>query len=287
MDIYHATWNHGIPIFYKRRTVLTICDIIPIALNGIYNKTLKEKINFLLYRASLYSSLKMANQIITISHSSKNDIVKYCSATQNKITSIYLGCDADPSLNINNEILTTHGIGDRFIVYFGGFEKRKNVESLIEAFQKLIKFMPESSLYLLVKKNAYYNQYLSKYKHPKIIFTDYLRDSDLHFLVSKAIMSVYPSLYEGFGLPIIESMKLGVPVITSKNSSLAEIAEKRAHLIDYSNKEKIKDAIMTLLNNAELCAKLRRNGIEYAKKFNWTDTIQKTMEVYRKILLLK
>lgn len=284
VDIYHAAWNHGIPFFYKGKTVLTVYDIIPIVLKKMYNNTLKEKINFLLYKASLYSSIAKTNHIITISDSSKKDISKYFPMAQYKITSIYLGCDASRAKDIDDSILTTIGIGKRFIVYFGGFEKRKNVESLIEAFIEVNKIHTDAQLVLIGKKNPYYRKYLSKYKHPNIIFTDYLNNNDLYCVAGKAVLSVYPSIYEGFGLPVIEAMKLGVPAITSKNSSLAEIAGGCAFLIDHPTKEQIKDAIIKLLNNLNLRANLKQKGMERAKKFNWADTIEQTISIYNKTL---
>lgn len=245
-----------------------------------------------LFSRQLEFSKNHCQGIISISRSTKNDLYKYYPAFRNKkVKIIYPG--ADEGLNkktddtFYNEIIQLLKINhqslskNKYLIYFGTFEPRKNIVYLVKSFVDLQneKAIPSDFKLLLVggegwgnvkcKIRNYVNEEFPLISKRNVIVLDYIADRFLYSLVKNAYATVYPSLYEGFGLPVLESMKLGTPVISSDNSSIPEVGGNAILYSKVNDYTDLKDKIKTLINNQGLAKILSRRGLEQSKKFNW------------------
>jgi glycosyltransferase involved in cell wall biosynthesis len=173
-----------------------------------------------------------------------------------------------------------------FILFVGSLEPRKNVRTLIKAYAEYLKVNPDQYTLVITGGRGWLNDdiyalvaELGLERHVR--FLGYIQESDLRCLYSVAKVFVYPSLYEGFGLPPLEAMACGAPVITSHTSSLPEVVGDAAILIDPDNVEELFHAIRTVLLDDDLRLRMRKNSLERAKLFSWTRTAQQTLAVYR------
>lgn len=238
--------------------------------------------------------LKKFDKIITVSDNTKMDIVKNFGINENKINSIYLGVnnlssdfnDLEKNKNIKEEIREI--VKTPYLLNINTIEPRKNIEGIISAFSELKKDGKLNNFNLVIAGGGGWN---SSYIYEMIESTcfknnikvlDYINEDEKEFLYKNAKIFLFPSFYEGFGLPIIEAQKHGIPVITSNNSSLSEISNCNTILINPYNINDIKFAIENLLNDEKLYEKYKKMGIENAKKFTWENCAIKTLEVFNK-----
>lgn len=210
--------------------------------------------------------------IIADSKSTKNDLMEIYHLKSDQIDVVYPGINSIYSPQKNTEIervKTKYNLPDRFILSVGTQEPRKNLARLVEASHLL-----DIPLVLTGKVG-----WGDKLTTPGVISTGYIPDSDLPALYSGAAVFAYPSLYEGFGFPILEAMACGTPVVTSNVSSLPEIAGKAAVLVDPTDVQSIANGISQALTSS---TKLIELGLSQAKQFTWENTAKQTMEVYEK-----
>lgn len=282
IELYHATQNYGIPKI-KMPTILTLYDIIPLVLQGYYTATFSSRVERVLYRYFIWQSIRRSSAVITISEASKNDIVRIFPDALHKIISIPLAADKAPDVK-KLPVLPEIQINP-YLLYFGGFEQRKNVELLLASFSSIATRFPETRLILVGKKNQYYHDHLQGYNEtPGVFFTGYLDRPTLDSLIAHATMAIYPSRYEGFGLPILEAMRFGTPVVTSNVSSLPEIAHDAAELIDPDSQQQLTGAILKLLANASYRKELGLRGKRRASEYTWEKTFNATFTIYQKLL---
>ncbi len=283
VDLYHATWNFGIPMGYSHPCVVTVHDVIPLVLPTLYRpSTVRGWIDAAAYRFFLRQSLSTANAVVAVSRTSADDLATFYPFCRAKTRVSYEGCDVnDPSLLHHAEITLRKrfGITGTYLVYFGGFERRKDVEALLRIFPE-IRDRYHIQLVLIGHKNAYFTEQLAMLIGHGMIVTGYLDTPSLQALVRGAAMLVYPSLYEGFGLPVLEAMQLGTPVVTGKHSSLQEIAGDAALLVETKDPEALRSAIVRLLDDEALRLGYRQRGHERAKEFSWKRMVDEHEEVY-------
>lgn len=245
-----------------------------------------------LFSRQLEFSKNQCEGIISISKSTKKDLYKYYPAFRNKkVKIIYPGADEGLNKKIDNtsynEIVQLLKINhqsllkNKYLIYFGTFEPRKNIIYLVKGFVDLQKekTIPSDFKLLLVggegwgnvkcKIRNYVNEEFPLISKRNIIILDYIADKYLYSLVKNAYATVYPSLYEGFGLPVLESMKLGTPVISSDNSSIPEVGGNAILYSKINDYADLKEKIKTLINDQGLADKLSQRGLEQSKKFNW------------------
>jgi glycosyltransferase involved in cell wall biosynthesis len=231
-------------------------------------------------------ALRKADKIITISNNTKNDIIKTIGIAPQKIKTIYLGVDTAP---LNNNALDHYNIHFPYILFVGMLEPRKNVIGLIQAYAAL-KNKKNHKLVIIGKKGWMYEQIFHVVKklhiEEEVLFFGYVPDYYLPQLYQAASCFVYPSFYEGFGIPVLEAMAYGCPVITSKNSSMEEIAKGVALLVDPFNKKAIMNAINFILTHKEKRVKMRNKGFNHVKKFRWETMAEETKELYDSVCLL-
>lgn len=247
----------------------------------------------LLFKALFPRSLEQADHIITDSHNTKNDLVRYFQVPASKITAIHLG--ADPSFApVTQEgaapVLSGYGISfGRYLLCVGTLEPRKNLVRLLLAYDQFRASHPSELQLVLVGADGWLNQELystierSSWKSD-IKILGYVPKTQLPALYSGAVAFIYPSVYEGFGLPPLEAMACGAAVITSNCSSLPEVVGDAALAVDPIKIDDIAGAISKLAGDGALRETLKRRGLARAKVFDWLTTAHETLRVYEKVL---
>jgi len=290
IDLFHGLDHIGIPFIYKSKTckyVVTIHDLITLIYPDKF--TLKHR---LIQNTLLPKVLRKADRIIANSNSTKNDIIRLYPEYESKIKVIYEGIDSKFFQRDSKEIertLKKYNIDYKYFLFLGTIEPRKNIINVIEAFIKLKQEgNVEQKLVITGRKGWLYKEILEKMQKAPffqdIVFTDFINDEDLPFLYSGADIFLYPSLYEGFGLPVLEAMACGVPVITSNISSLPEVAGDAALLVNPMNVEEIARAVETLKRDRKLREKMRKKALERAKLFSWEKAAKETLKIYEKTI---
>ena len=245
---------------------------------------LKFKENLLVRRA-----IKNSTKIIAVSRHTKEDIIKLFGVNETKIKVI--GEAAQSRFRLIDErekiikILAENNIPDKFILYVGTLEPRKNLIRLVKSYKEIIDAgFNKYKLVLVGKRGWYYDEIFKKVKElnleNEVLFTGYLADGIIPYLYNAATCFVYPSFYEGFGLPVVEAMACGCPVITSNISSLPEIAGNAAILINPYKKAELVEAFKKILIDNKLRSKMSARGLVQAKKFSWGKTAKEIIDLY-------
>lgn len=281
---------HYAPRFCPAPSVITIHDLSYVKFPDLFlKKDLKQLEDWTRY------SVKHAAHIITPSRSAKDDVVSHYKYPADKITVIQHGYDSDRfHENLDpaktKQVLQSYGISSDYILYLGTLQPRKNVERLIDAFATLIANPePQTPNLLLViagKKGWLFESIFKKVQslrlEDKIILTDYVKDEEVPYLYNGAKLYVLPSLYEGFGMPLIEAMACGTPVAGSNVSSIPEVIGPGLLFNPESAKE-IADAIMKVLSmSQDDQQKIQYASIDHAKQFTWQKTAMETLHVLKK-----
>ena len=287
MDIFFGPNYRGI-FKESMRTVITIHDMVhkyfPETIGGENLKYLTNK---------LPNIAKKAHCVITDSESTKNDIIKLLNVPEEKVKVIYLGVDGVFKPLIDTKALASvkkrYGLPEKFILFLGTIEPRKNIQGLMKAYAKLCEETSFNHDLVLAgdiqwKSGGLKNLIKDLRFVDRVRFIGYVDETDLANLYNLADIFVYPSFYEGFGLPIIEAMACGVPVVTSNTSSLPEIAGNAAVLIDPHSIDDLAQGIKRVLSDNELRQNLIRSGLERAKLFTWEKCAREIMKVFKELL---
>jgi glycosyltransferase involved in cell wall biosynthesis len=249
-------------------------------------------------RMTVRRSARNAAQIIALSEHARMDLINTYDLLPEKVNVVPLAAPAAfAPVRDDNElqrVRQTYGIDGDYILSVGSIQPRKNLRRLIEAYSVLRHAQPECKLpqLVLVGKNAWlYDETLRALKDTdvgaSILLTGYVPESDLPALYSGALCFIYPSYYEGFGLPPLEAMKCGAPVIVGNRTSLPEVVGDAALMIDPFDVNAIAGAIQKMITDSEFRSELRVKGLERAKEFDWKETARQTLAVYRKAFELK
>lgn len=287
-DVFFST-AHYAPRFSKVPYIVTIHDLSYLHFPELFKKNdLYQLTNWSKY------SIKNAAHIIAVSQNTKEDIVKNYNISPSKITVTYEGYGntrfKPQSKATIEKTKKKYRIEDDYLIFIGTLQPRKNLERLIEAFGKLILNSQLSTLNLVIvgKKGWMYDQIFEKVKslnlEKEIIFTDYVPDAELPALISGAKVYILPSLWEGFGIPVIEAQACGIPVIVSKTSSLPEIVGDSGLLIDPESIGSIADGVKKVLTENQTYSNLVKKGFENIKRFSWEKCAQETLQVLEKVV---
>jgi glycosyltransferase involved in cell wall biosynthesis len=286
-DLFH--WTNFLTCSQKRgKKVLTVHDV-SFFLFPEYHP-LKRRLTF---KALFPRSLEQADQIITDSDSTKRDLVEHFHVPADKITTVYLGVDptfAPASEAQATPIMAKHGVRfGAYLLYIGTVEPRKNLPRLIQAYNLFRANGSQSLPLVLVGASGWLNQDLFREidKSPwkdNIKILGYVAKTDLPALYSGAAAFVYPSIYEGFGLPPLEAMACGAPVITTDNSSLPEVVGDAAILVDAYDVDAIARAMLQVASDLTMRESLKQRGLARAKFFTWQRTAEQTLAVYERAL---
>ena len=292
IELYHLPQNGvGLPMDKKCPFIITLHDVIPLKKpDTVSDRYLK------VFNEDLPKLIPLCDGIITVSNHSKNDINKAFNYPKEKIFVTYLAAENiykpfNKSL-CKSLISEKYSLEDDFILYIGGFSPRKNILSLIEAYSMLPpKVIETTSLVIAGNKGISFEKYKKRTVELKIenkvIFPGFIPLEDLPIFYNAAKVFVYPSFYEGFGLPPIEAMACGTPVIASNVTSIPEICENSCLLINPYDVFELKSAMVNILSDNNLCDDLIKKGFEKASSFNWSRTAINTIDAYKKVLELK
>lgn len=290
VEVFHGP-AFMIPLFKGRlKAVATIHDIV----SFIMPDTIPLK--YALYMKFLIKQVvRTADRIITVSESTKRDLMEWLHVPESKIQVVLQAVSEQfhPPSNGSaveaDRIKKKFGIRGDYMLFVGNLEPRKNLIRLMEAFDMARDRLGGSyQLVICGKEGWLYRDILRTFdrlnRNGDIVLTHYVTETELLRLYQYSRMFVFPTLYEGFGLPVLEAMACGTPVLTSSVSSLPEIAGDAALLTDPYSVEQISDAIVRLALDEELRGTLREKGIARAKMFSWTTTAQQTLDVYRSVI---
>ena len=284
-DVHHET--NFIPLKSKGKTIITIHDMASKTFPETLQKSTLRDVN-----KNLPIAASNATKIIAISNKTKEDIMKYLHVSESKIKVIYMGCDKSfrkiKSAKKVEQIRSRYHLPRSFILYVGTIEPRKNLNLLVQGYAKLPYVVRKDHKLVLVGQQGWISQHFFREIHKldignDIIFTGYIPDEDLPFIYNIADIFVYPSLYEGFGLPALEAMACGVPVIAANSSSLPEVVGDAGILIDPYNAEELADAIEKIYKNPDLHQEMSDKGLKQARKFSWEKCAKETLSVYEEV----
>ena len=286
-DVFHAP-HYVLPAAVGCRSVVTIHDCIHL----MFPQYLPNKAAYAYARASMWAAVKRSNCILTVSEASKRDILHFFNVAPEKIVVVYNAIDEHfwltPPEEEVSRVRERYQLDHQFILYVGNIKPHKNLGRLIEAFAGLRRTGFEDLKLLIIgdeiSKLPSLRRAVHGHKlHKHVRFLGYLSEGPLRALYRLASLFVFPSLYEGFGLPPLEAMASGTPVVTSNQSSLPEVTGDAAVLVDPYDVASIEDGMRRVLTDPALAADLRRRGPERAREFSWVRSVEKTRAVYGQV----
>ena len=278
--------HYVLPPLAVCRSVVTIHDCIHLR----FPQYLPNRAALTYARAQMGSAARRSHRILTVSEASKRDILHYFPVHPEKITVIYNAIDerfaVPPPEEDVQRVAERYQLGGKFVLYVGNVKPHKNLERLIDAFHlmrqspgledvKLVLIGDEISRYAVLRRAVHrYNL------HKFVRFLGFLTDETLAIVYRLAGVFVFPSLYEGFGLPPLEAMASGTPVVTSNVSSLPEVTGDAALLVDPTSAEAIGDAMRRVLTDSTLAADLSARGLRRAREFSWEQAAARIRDIY-------
>ena len=287
IDIYHGI-DQTLPPLKRIRSIITVHDIgfkvhpewfpvtgAPFAWHNTFERALRQ-----------------SDRVIAISRHTRDEILSYYSFKPEKVRVVYYGGTGKEfqpieDTNVLDSFRNQYHLKGRFILSVAPTAPHKNMVRLVQAFGLIAKELPEINLVLAGGPGKDHPAILAMAKKmgvaEKMIFLPVLPNSELVFLYNLAEIFVFPSLYEGFGLPVLEAMSCGCPVVASRATSLPEVAGDAALLVDPYQPEDIASAMKKLLEGRDLQAELRARGLEQARRFSWEKTAGETLAIYREL----
>jgi len=298
LDLAHVPYFAS-PLFPTVPTVVTVHDLIPLILPAYRGSLLVR-----LYTRLVAASARKAEAIITVSQASKRDIVRYLHIPPERIHVTYEAAgeefqpvedEACPEPSRRAQLAAIrqkYALPERYLLYLGGFDQRKNLSALLRAFALLVNKQRQARLVIAGKLPE---RDSSLFPDPRrlveelgleerVIFTGWVAEEDKPSLLTGATAFVFPSLYEGFGLPTLEAMACGTPVIASNSSSLPEVVGEGGILVEPTDVEALAEAMEVLLVDDALRDELRQRALAQAAKFSWEQTALETLAVYQKVI---
>jgi len=296
-DLVHFTqFNH--PVFYKGAFAVTVHDLTMLGHLHRQNPIKRIAFNKVMKAAAINSA-----KIITVSETSKNDILDYYDIPKDKIVVTYLGTDSKYNISVRgqqskiDQFMKKYDIGDQYILYTGMWKRHKNLLRALEAFEKAaqkgevanrkIQFVMAGKMDKkepeVIQKIENINKSLGR---KAVVTTGFVLEEELPLAYAGALAYIIPSLSEGFGLPPLEAMACGTPVISSKESCMPEILGDVPLYFDPYDIDDMAKAMEKIITDKELRQKMIPKGLEQVRRYSWDDTAQKTLEVYKEVLKL-
>jgi glycosyltransferase involved in cell wall biosynthesis len=285
IDLFHAT-NLVMPPLRKAKGILTLYDLTFMLLPSYHVKGMHSFVE------EVKRSAGRADGLIAISEHTKRDVMEFLNIPEERIRVTLLA--ADEQFRVIKEpdaiqsVVSRYGIDREYILYTGTLEPRKNIVTLVQAFHDLKRDsgIPHR-LVLAGKKGWLFDDIFSAVEKldlvDDVIFTGYVPDGDLPYLYNGASLFAYPSRYEGFGLPPLEAMACGCPVVTSNTSSLPEVVGDAGIMVDPEHSDDLADAMQKVLSDSSLRDSLRSKGLARAATFSWNRCARETLEIYHQV----
>lgn len=287
-DITHF-FNYIVPPCVKGRSVVTVHDMVYKA----FPETVRARTKYML-DTGLKKSMKRADIIVTDSEFSKSEIIKYFPQYQDKIRVVPCGVDLNRFYPCDDKdkiekVKRNFETGNEYFLYLGTIEPRKNIERLIEAYAEFVKNTENPpNLVLAGGKGWLYDDICSKAEklgiQKRVIFTKYIPSEDINALMCGAVAFVFPSIYEGFGMPPLEAMACGVPVVVSDEASLPEVTGDCAVKVNAYSVKSIAEGLDRIYRDENMRQKLKIEGIERSRKFTWDKSAEILYKVYRELV---
>jgi len=282
-DIVHLP-NHNFAryaLFAKNPYIVTVHDLIRFCFD-FDKETITERI---LLKLDV-RGIKRATHIIAVSKHTKSDLIEYFKIPDDRISVVYNGIDHSIFTSCKTKVLD-----NPYILYVGSERSRKNLDRLVEAFSILRREFPELRLVKIGMSGRCeeYRRHIMRKLNSQgmtqdVIFIDHASELDLARYYSSALLLAYPSLYEGFGLPPLEAMACGCPVVTSNTSSLPEVVGEAGIMVNPYDTISLAQAMRQVLTNSKLRDEMVRRGLEQSEKFSWERAAEQTQEVYDEVL---
>ncbi len=290
---YFDPFSLTVPIDNSRKTIITVLDLTPIVFPNAFPAGIKGNLKWQLQKLAL----KKVAGILTLSNASKNDIIRFVGIPEEKIRVVYLAA-GEKFMKVNNQdqklkiIKEKYNLPDKFALYVGDVTWNKNLPRLVEA-------ATAAKIPLVMVGKALVNE---KYDKGNLWNSDIIKvqsfakenkfikrigfvvSEDLNYLYNLATVFVMPSLYEGFGLPILEAMQCGCPVITAKEGSIPEVAGTASYFVDAYSKDSIAKGLEEVFSSQKLQEELSGKGLKQTEKFSWEKTASETLLFYKSIL---
>ena len=285
ISIVHSL-HYSFPLLHPgAKQVVTFHDMTSFTMREVH-----VPLKALYYRFFIRAAIRLADKLIFVSHSAQQDCAAMFHLRKQTGTVIHLG-KADtftPSLASRAAVRHKYNLPPIFLLYIGTIEPRKNLVRLVSAFASISNLQKDCVLVIAGMKGWMYEDLFKKVRdlniESRVIFTGFVSEEDKLDLIQAATVFVYPSLYEGFGIPVLEAMACGIPTITSNISSLPEIAGNAALLVDPTREDEIAAALNRLLSSPDLRRDLSKKSILQAALFTWDKTATLTMNTYRSLV---
>jgi glycosyltransferase involved in cell wall biosynthesis len=280
---------HVLPLIHPRRSVATVHD-----LGFIYYPEAHRGADRRYLAWSTAWNVRRSTAVLADSRATRADLVKAYGVAESKVHVVYLGRDDSlvpvrDSLTLER-VRVRYGIGQRYLLCVGTLQPRKNLGRVVEGFARLASApgMCDVQLVLAGKRGWLYEDLVAQTGREglegRVLFPGYVDDADLPALYGSALGYIFPSLYEGFGLPVLEAQACGAPVMTSNNSSLPEVAGDAALLVDPNDVDAIAEAMLRLATDETLRAELIERGFQNVKRFSWEKCARETLDVLESVV---
>lgn len=288
IDLYHAT-HYVLPAWVPGHAVVTIHDIIHL----LYPQFLPSPLAFLYAQRMIRRGLERGDAIITVSESSRTDLIEYFEISGRKIRVIYQGVAdrfrREQSREEQDQVLEQLGVERPYLLFVGNPKPHKNLANIVRAYARALRVAEFDADLVAIGERGRGDFKIQQLAQQlgigeRVRLLGHVADETLPTLYQAASLFVFPALHEGFGLPVVEAMAAGAPVITSNNSALKEIAEGYAELVDPLDVEALSQAIATCMTDSEHRQNLSRLGRRRAEEFRWDRTARQTLQVYREVL---
>ncbi|EKE10871.1 MAG: glycosyl transferase, group 1 [uncultured bacterium] len=288
LDIVHFP-HFNVPVLYWKKFIVTIHDLTLIHFPTMKNSTLNPIfywLKFFVYKLVIRLAISRSLSIIAISNFTKKDIIdNYGKFLEKKIRVTYEACEDFRmcSAGESNDILQKYGIIKPYLIYVGNAYPHKNLDRLVLSFAGVLREKKDIQL-VFVGKNDYFYENLRKLvekeKVGNIFFLSDVCDYELDILFHNSVSNVFPSLYEGFGLPPLEAMSKGVPVISSDHPCMREILGDSAYFFDGKDISSIEKAMRRIIEDEDLRRSLIEKGYRQIKKYSWKKMAQESLQIY-------
>ncbi len=288
LDLFHEP-HYVLPPLTLTKSLVTIHDCIHL----MFPQYLPNRLAYVYARASMWAAAHRASRVLTVSESSKRDILHFFDIAPEKITVIYNGIDErfnqPPEEADVARVRTRYQLDRPFILYAGNVKPHKNLERTINAFHRVRKAgFDDLRLVIIgdeISKHPALRRAVHRYMlHKHVRFLGFVPDDTLAVLYRLAAVFVFPSLYEGFGLPPLEAMASGTPVVTSNVSSLPEVVGDAAVMVDPYSSQAIADGIIRVLGDPGLRETLKQRGLARAQEFSWARSVGRVWGIYHEVV---
>jgi glycosyltransferase involved in cell wall biosynthesis len=285
IDVFHSL-HYTRPLWLPSKSVVTLHDMTFFIFPELHTRPKR-----FFFPLAIRTSGRLADRLIADSESTRRDAISLLNIPPGKIDTVLLGVDSTFQTMRDEGKLASirkkYDLPDRFILYVGLVEPRKNLPGLIRAYHSLLHVVESHDLVIVGRlgwmSDGVFEQVEKLGLKNRIQFTGYISQEDLPWVYNLSALFVYPTHYEGFGLPALEAMACGVPVITTNISSMPEIVGDAGMLVEPNQDQNLIDAMVKVLTDPELRVILSVKGQQRAKQFTWERTALETLNVYRKV----